>query len=105
MKVENFYNKNQFIIRGDGNIVFQSYESTIAVITEDGDLILGIDWNFSKTTSKYLYLFLNDFQYDLKKETKTEIERVLNSSNKRNAIQKLIDNGIIKIIKYNEYLK
>ena len=102
MKVEKFYNKNQFIIRGEGKIVFQSYESTIAVITEDGDLILGIDWNFSNTTSKHLYLFLNDFQYDLKEEIRIEIKKVLNSSNKRNAIQKLIDNGKIK---YNEYLR
>ena len=53
MKVSNFYNKNQFIIFGDNNeIVFQSYDSEIAKIGYDGDLVLGIDWDYSNTTLK-----------------------------------------------------
>ena len=35
-KVEQFYNKNQFLIKGDNGTTFQSYESTIANINKDG---------------------------------------------------------------------
>ena len=40
MRVEQFYNKNQFIIRGEGKTVFQSYNSTIAEINNEGALTL-----------------------------------------------------------------
>lgn len=70
MKVEQFYNKNQFIIKGESKTVFQSYNSTIAEITSDGDLILHSDFDYSKTTQKHLYLFLNDYFYLLNKDMK-----------------------------------
>ena len=28
---------------------------------ENGTLTLGIDWDYSKTTLKHLYLFINDY--------------------------------------------
>ena len=95
-KVEQFYNKNQFLIKGDNGTTFQSYESTIANINKDGILKLFADWDYSHTTSKHLYLFLNDYLYLLNYETRCEIYDALNSSNKRKAIQKLIDKKIIK---------
>ena len=59
MKVTNFYdNKNQFIIEGEKGIYFQSYESIVAKIEKNGILKLGTDWDFSKTTLKYLYKFI-----------------------------------------------
>ncbi len=100
MKVENFYNKNQFRIYGEGKNIFQSYESTIAII-ENGSLTLGRDWDYSKTTSKHLYLFLNDYLWGLDTEIKNAIIEALEKTNKRAAIQKLIDE---KIINYNENL-
>ena len=59
MKVQNFYNKNQFIIfGGDAIVTFQSYNSIIAKIDKNGTLFLGNDWNYSKTTMKHLVSFL-----------------------------------------------
>lgn len=96
MKVEQFYNKNQFVIYGKGETIFQSYNSTIAII-KDGFLTLSEDWNYSKTTMKHLYLFLEDYYFELDKEYKLYIHQVLNSKNKKQAIQKLIDEKHIKV--------
>lgn len=88
MKVIQLYNKNQFVIKGDKKIVFQSYNSVIAIL-ENGDLTLGCYWDYSTTTSKYLYMFLNEYYCT------DEIYEALNKNNKKQAIQKLIDNGYI----------
>ena len=103
MKVQNFYNKNQFIIfGGDAIVTFQSYNSIIAKIDKNGTLFLGKNWNYSKTTLKHLYLFINNyfsflgdftqklFGYDFK-----------NSKNKKAYIQNLIDNEKIFIKQLN----
>lgn len=54
--------KNQYVIRENGKVYFQSYESIIAEIdytTTDSPIItLGYYWNYSNTTRKYLYKFL-----------------------------------------------
>lgn len=102
MKLEQFYNKNQFIIRGEGKTVFQSYASTIAEIDKNGQLTLGIDWDYSRTTLKHLYLFLNDYIILLNANLKEYIKELQNKSNKKAYIQKLIDDGTIK---YNEDLQ
>ena len=53
---------NQFIIKiGDNLTVFQSYESVICheLRGNTGHILLDKDkWEYSKTTSKYLYQFL-----------------------------------------------
>lgn len=96
MKVEQFYNKNQFVIfGGDAMVTFQSYNSIIANIDNRGTLNIFEDWNYSKTTLKHLYLFLNDYKYLASDFTKNLIDKVLKSTNKRQAIQKLIDDEII----------
>lgn len=96
MKVEQFYNKNQFIIfGGDAMVTFQSYNSIIANIDNRGTLNLFEDWNYSKTTLKHLYLFLNNYKYLASDFTKNLIDKVLKSTNKKQTIQKLIDDEII----------
>ena len=92
MKVEQFYNKNQFRIYEEGKNIFQSYDSTIAII-EKGMLILGKNWDYSNTTLRHLYLFLNDYRFGI--DNQKYIYEALNSNNKRKAIQNLINNNII----------
>lgn len=99
MKVEQFYNKNQFIIfGGDAVVTFQSYQSTIANFDKNGTLNIFEDWNYSKTTLKYLYLFLEDYKNFASDFTKKLIDKVLKSTNKKQAIQKLIDDEQIFVI-------
>ena len=95
-KVEQFYNKNQFLIKSDNGVTFQSYSSTIATINNDGVLKLYNDWDYSKTTLKHLYLFLFDYLYLLNQKTRELIQGLQYSKNKRKEIQKLIDTKQIK---------
>ena len=48
---------NQYIIYDNGDVIFQSYRSTIAIVS-DNKVILGCDWDYSRTTMKYLKMFL-----------------------------------------------
>ena len=103
MRVQNFYNKNQFIIfGGDAIVTFQSYNSIIAKIDKNGTLFLGNDWNYSKTTLKHLYLFINDYFSFLEDFTQKLFGYEFNNSkNKKAYIQNLIDNGILFIKELN----
>lgn len=65
VSVENFHNKNQFLIRytnsRDNWIMFQSYGSECAMYNQNtGTLFLNLNCWLSKTTSKHLYLFINE---------------------------------------------
>lgn len=98
-KVEQFYNKNQFIIKTNNNIIFQSYNSIICILTDgENKPVFGSDWDYSKTTLKHLYLFL---EYHLKNYNcnyylKRNILNILEySKNKRADLQKLINNNEI----------
>lgn len=52
---------NQFHIDlGNGDVAFQSYNSTIAVIDKEG-LRFGKHWDYSRTTVKYLNQWLSDY--------------------------------------------
>ena len=105
MKVSNFYNKNQFVITGEEEIIFQSYESTIAIIDlKNGQLKLGYCWDYSKTTSKHLYLFINDYFYNFNDEIRQWLKEYdfFDTSNKRKVINELINQNIIK---YDENLR
>ena len=60
--------ENQFILQDlDNNVIyFQSYESLICKIENDYKITLYGKFDYSKTTSKYLHQFLNEFTcYDL----------------------------------------
>tara|TARA_R100000458_G_C8189693_1_gene183802 strand:+ start:239 stop:508 length:270 start_codon:yes stop_codon:yes gene_type:complete len=78
MKVENMTNsrgnkvKNQFIITGDlGGQWFQSYDSVIVSKHSDNCIYLDKNyWNYSRTTSKYRNIFLNETT----KETEAKIK-------------------------------
>ena len=53
---------NQYIIRTDTSIVFQSYTSTIAVLAKaTGRLTLGCHFDYSRTTVKYLHQFIDRY--------------------------------------------
>jgi len=61
MRVEQFHAKNQFIIYGDDySTTFQSYNSIIAVKKPYRKVLLGKNWNYSKTTGKYRNMFLGE---------------------------------------------
>lgn len=69
MKVEQFINKNQFHLyncngeKYDTDIL-QSYNSQVVLIKEKAwgkEITLGIDWDYSTTTSKHVYAFLEEY--------------------------------------------
>lgn len=98
MKVKQFKVKNQFIIEHNGIIWFQSYDSIIAKL-EDNKLILGYNWDYSTTTSKYLYEFIKEYCYYIKDNNGESIGYVLNnSSNKRLYVNRLIQTGRIDLL-------
>ena len=100
-KVEQFHHANQFILRTrtSDQIIFQSYDSIVAVVEDDLNhpykLTLGRDWDYSQTTLRHLYLFLEDWG-------NYEVREALYHSNKKRAIQRLIDKGAIA---YDEDLR
>lgn len=76
-KVNQFYNKNQFVIDWSWFVVFQSYDSVIAVLDyKNATLTLWKHFDYSKTTSKHLYLFLSDYCY-LYDMNKKELQALL----------------------------
>ena len=53
---------NQFVVVTDKGTYFQSYDTIIAFVPNNSDdIVLSEDWEYSKTTSKHLYIFLRDY--------------------------------------------
>ena len=53
--------KNQFINHLNNKKVFQSYDTIIATVDDDGTVTLDSkSWDYSRTTSKYRNIFLNE---------------------------------------------
>lgn len=75
---------NQFIIETDNTTVFQSYDSMIVTIDYATKLLLiGADWDYSRTTGKYRNAFLNEYGFSeiaTKKALKKAIENGLCSN-------------------------
>ena len=92
--VFNYKHINQFIIFDENKITFKSYNSIVAVV-EDDALTLGIDWDYSQTTLRHLYMFLEEYVNDI-------YQLIKNKPNKKQAIKQLIND---KIIKYDENLR
>ena len=91
MKVKNLCNKNQFIMEDDKKIIFQSYDSIIAIYNKKKEtIILGKNWNYSNTTRKHLYIFI-DQELPLNENTK-ELINTKYTNNRKKSIQELIDN-------------
>ena len=59
-KVEQLVNKNQFVIFTNNGIYFQSYNSVIAKY-HCGKLQVSEKWDYSNTTRKHFYIFLEDY--------------------------------------------
>ncbi len=61
MKVSQM-SSNQFIVETKEGTIFQSYESNIAFKPSNPDkpIVLGRNWKFSNTTSKYRCQFLGE---------------------------------------------
>lgn len=76
-KVENMLSSNnnkianQFLIRTNEGRYFQSYNSLIAFIDNNGMVTLDqYYWNYSKTTSKYRSMFLGENTKETEKKIK-----------------------------------
>ena len=77
MKVSQYKGKNQFLLQDSDYMYFQSYNSIIAKLHKtSGILTLGKDWEYSKTTRKYLYQFLNEYTR-FTNVSKKEIEQLI----------------------------
>lgn len=60
---------NQFEIRTDEGVFFQSYNSMICFVPRVGKTLLDeYYWNYSKTTSKYRSVFLDESTIETKKK-------------------------------------
>lgn len=85
MKVEQFLNRNQFHLYGDYKHILQSYKSKVVEITNNPGCVqviqLGRDWDYSTTTSKHVYAFLDEY-------SKVRICEVVN---KRKYIKNLLE--------------
>ena len=82
---------NQFIIEGDGQTIFQSYNSTIAIIDWNKHTVkIGEDWNYSTTTGKYRNSFFYDNNFTDMQDTKN-IRKVM----------KKVDTDGFALVKHN----
>jgi len=50
---------NQIVINTKDGVYFQSYDSIVAFKGNDGKVVLGKDYRYSRTTMKYLIQFLD----------------------------------------------
>ena len=90
MKVRQLENKNQFILEDDKKLIFQSYESTIVVYDKKKKtIIFGEDWDYSNTTRKHLYIFIDEELPD--NENTHELIKTKYTNNRKKAIQQLIN--------------
>ena len=56
------YAANQFVIKTEKAVYFQSYNSVICKL--DGiNIVLSANWDYSNTTRKHLYMFLRQNGY------------------------------------------
>jgi hypothetical protein len=76
IKVENMQSSNgndipnQFIIKTEEGTYFQSYQSIIAFIPNNGKTQIGKNWAYSVTTGKYR----NQFLGETKEQTKAKLD-------------------------------
>lgn len=93
-RVEQLEHANQFVILGDGETIFQSYNSVVAIWDfNEHTLTLGKDFDYSNTTLKHLYLFISRYVWNVRGVAVDEI--IEHAPNKKQALIKLIKKGII----------
>ena len=95
MKVKQFKAKNQFILEDEKRTVFHSYDSVIAIVANK--VVLGKNWDYSRTTMKYLKQFLEEI-FCNNTFTKKDIEKYL----KQGFFQSTT--GLKVVFKYDESL-
>ncbi len=70
---------NQFTVSTSEGKFFQSYESVIVFIPNDGKIQLDAKfWNYSKTTSKYRNIFLGEDKKETERKIKEGIYQLTN---------------------------
>lgn len=53
---------NQFVLYVGNKMIFQSYDSIIATVDKtEKTVVLGMDWDYSKTTGKHRNIFFRDY--------------------------------------------
>lgn len=80
---------NQFSVYHDGKVYFQSYESLCAV-WDGRELTLGSDWDYSVTTQKYLWLWLDFNCYSISRKV-----LALSGKSRADKLRKAIENGLV----------
>lgn len=97
MKIENIVNSNgnkvanQFVIRNDreNSLIFQSYNSVVCEVFMNGGLgfkkvvHFGKNWDYSKTTGKYLHIFLKNYAHISELTTKKDIQEAIDRGHAR----------------------
>ena len=92
MKVQQLKNKNQFLITDGNKIIFQSYNSKVAIIDSTAKtLTLGRNWDYSLTTKKHLCLFLDTWLTECLKDYLFGKQRIT-----PDAIRQAIKSSLIK---------
>ena len=92
---------NQTILENDNTIKFFSYNTLIAIINknkQNNNLQFTSKWNYSKTTTKYLYQFLNEYKCQISNNIYAKVVNALDSTNKKVSFKNLIDNKYIKVV-------
>lgn len=72
---------NQFVISTEDETIFQSYSTIIAKKTRDGVILDESALDYSKTTSKYLYSFLNMNRKDIQNRIESKTYKVEDLNN------------------------
>lgn len=99
MKIRQFYHNNQFVATDDyGNIYLQSYDSIVARIANDCTLTLGTDWNYSNTTLRHLYRFIDDYSASINQWSEARLYELEMAKNKSDIIYRAIKNGLVEVV-------
>lgn len=92
MKITQLENKNQFVLTLGAYkfYIFVSYDTPIAIIDYKNNIMIinGDKWDYSKTTLKHFYLFIEWWGV---KSMRDMLDKYPN--NKRKSLQYYIDNG------------
>ena len=98
MKVRNLINANgntvanQFVIEDGNEIFFQSYDSLVCKVV-NGKVILGCDFDYSRTTAKHLHTFMKEYAYMTLAKCENSISSYKSFSD---MLRKAIKKGIIQ---------
>lgn len=99
MTIQQFYHNNQFVVTDDyGNIYLQSYNSVVARIANDRTLTLGTDWNYSNTTLRHLYRFIDEYGCGTKQWSVARLHELATAKNKVDIIYRAIKNGLVEVV-------